>query len=139
MPNAAETRNMIRSTWLNKKHWGELGFEVKTLFLVASQNDDLGEEIKKYDDILLLDFKENHYGLPAKDFHFLEFIENKCRFVEKFKPFNRYNRGLETCPQEKTSKRGRAILFSFFSTCPSDEYDSAPSRKYSHPLLDVFA
>ena len=81
MPNAAETRNMIRSTWLNKAYWHELGFEVKTLFLVASQNDVLEKEIKKYDDILLLDFKENHYGLPAKDFHFLEFIENKCRFV----------------------------------------------------------
>ena len=24
-------------------------------------------------------------------------------------------------------------------TCPSDEYDSAPSLKYSRPLLDVFA
>ena len=27
----------------------------------------------------------------------------------------------------------------FFSTRPSDEYDSAPSRKFSRPLLDVFA
>ena len=27
----------------------------------------------------------------------------------------------------------------FFPTRPSDEYDSAPSRKYSRPLLDVFA
>ena len=26
-----------------------------------------------------------------------------------------------------------------FSPRPSDEYDSAPSRKYSRPLLDVFA
>ena len=32
-------------------------------------------------------------------------------------------------------------LFSspFFPTPPSDEYDSAPSRKYSRPLLDVLA
>ena len=28
---------------------------------------------------------------------------------------------------------------SFFPTCPSDEYDSVPSQKYSRPLLDVFA
>ena len=27
----------------------------------------------------------------------------------------------------------------FFQTRPSDEYDSAPSRKYSRPLLDFFA
>ena len=55
-------------------------------------------------------------------------------------PFlNRYRRELETCPQAKTSKSGHAIFFSFFPTRPSDEYDSAPSRKYSRPLLDVFA
>ena len=52
---------------------------------------------------------------------------------------NRYRRGLETCPQAKTSKGGHAIIFSFFPTRPSDEYDSAPSRKWSRPLLDVFA
>ena len=51
---------------------------------------------------------------------------------------NRYRRGLETCPQAKTSKSGHAIFFSFFRTRPSDECDSAPSRKYSRPLLDVF-
>ena len=39
---------------------------------------------------------------------------------------NRYKRGLETCPQAKTSKSGHAILFSFFSTRLSDEYDSVP-------------
>ena len=33
----------------------------------------------------------------------------------------------------------KVTLFStFFRTRPSDEYDSAPSRKYSRPLLDVF-
>ena len=35
-------------------------------------------------------------------------------FNEKFKDLNRYRRGLETCPQAKTSKSGRAIFFSFF-------------------------
>ena len=50
-----------------------------------------------------------------------------------------YRRGLETCPQAKTSKSGHAIFFSFFPPRPSDEYDSAPSRKYSRPFLDVFA
>ena len=49
---------------------------------------------------------------------------------------NRYRRGLKTCRQAKTSKSGQAIFFSFFPTRPSDEYDSAPSRKYSRPLLD---
>ena len=29
--------------------------------------------------------------------------------------------------------------FLFFATRPSDKYDSAPSRKYSRPLLNVFA
>ena len=32
-----------------------------------------------------------------------------------------------------------ANIFIFFPARPSDEYDSAPSRKYSRPLLDVFA
>ena len=62
--------------------------------------------------------------------------------VEKtrFKCINRYRRGLETCPQAKTSKSGHAVFFFFFfPNRPSDEYDSAPSRKYSRPLLDVFA
>ena len=52
---------------------------------------------------------------------------------------NRYRRGLETCPQAKTSKSGIEYFSSFFPTHPSDEVDSAPSRKYSRPLLDVFA
>ena len=50
---------------------------------------------------------------------------------------NRYKWGLETCQQAKTSKSGHTILF--FSTRPSDECNSALSRKYSRPLLDVFA
>ena len=32
----------------------------------------------------------------------------------------------------------RLYFLRFFSTRPSDEYDSAPSRKYARPLLDVF-
>ena len=52
---------------------------------------------------------------------------------------NRYRRGLETCQQAKKSKSGHAIFFSFFPTRSSYEYDSAPSLKYSCPLLDVFA
>ena len=36
---------------------------------------------------------------------------------------NRYRRGLETCPQAKTSKSAHAIFFSFFLTLPSHEYD----------------
>ena len=36
-------------------------------------------------------------------------------FISNFKfEFNRYRRGLETCPQAKTSKSGHAIFFSFF-------------------------
>ena len=31
------------------------------------------------------------------------------------------------------------LFSSFFPTRPSDEYDTAPSRKYSRPLLDDFA
>ena len=42
----------------------------------------------------------------------------------KMTTVNRYKRGLETCPQAKTSKSGHAFFFSFF-----------PSR----PLLEVFA
>ena len=71
--------------------------------------------------------------------------------IEELKPFyqviifenlNRYRPGLEICPQanvEKCTQRHQAIFFSFFATRPSDEYDSAPSRKYSRPLLEVFA
>ena len=32
----------------------------------------------------------------------------------KKRRFNRYRRGLETCPQAKMSKSGHAIFFSFF-------------------------
>ena len=39
---------------------------------------------------------------------------------------------------EKVQKWTRYFLL-FFPTRPSDEYDSARGRKYSRPLLDVFA
>ena len=39
---------------------------------------------------------------------------------------------------ENVQKWTRYFLL-FFSTRSSDEYDSAPSRKYSRPLLDFFA
>ena len=55
---------------------------------------------------------------------------------------NRYRRGLDTCPQAKTFKSERSattLYSSFFPTRSSDEYDSASSRKYSHPFLIVFA
>ena len=42
---------------------------------------------------------------------------------------NRYKRVLETCPQSNLAKNGHAIFFCFSPTRPSDEYDSAPSRK----------
>ena len=61
--------------------------------------------------------------------------------VQKFEivVVNRYSRGLETCPQANLAKSGRKYFLLFFPTRPSDEYDSAPSRKNSRPLLDVFA
>ena len=61
------------------------------------------------------------------------------KITKNLSNLNRYRRGLETCPQAKTSKSGNALFFFFFPTRPSDEYDSAPSQKYSRPLLDVFA
>ena len=63
---------------------------------------------------------------------------NSCKLF--FGPIiNRYRRGLETCPQANLAKSGRKYFLLFFPTRPSDDYDSAPSRKYSCPLLDVFA
>ena len=41
--------------------------------------------------------------------------------------------------RRKRSKVDASIFFSFFPTRSSDENGSAPSRKYSRPLLDVFA
>ena len=56
-----------------------------------------------------------------------------------FNEFNRYRRGLETFPQAKTLQKWTRYFLLFFPTRPSDEYDSGLSRKYSRPLLDIFA
>ena len=40
---------------------------------------------------------------------FQDFGHRGCKKI-----FNRYKRGLETCPQAKTSKSGHVIFFSFF-------------------------
>ena len=63
-------------------------------------------------------FKDTHFNPHAvevkffgvKEFSFKTFdFRNGCK-----NEFNRYRRGLETCPQAKTSKSGHAILFFFF-------------------------
>ena len=42
--------------------------------------------------------------------------------------FNRYRRGLETCPQAETSKSGHAIFFSFFDASERRVWLSAESK-----------
>ena len=65
------------------------------------------------------------FKIERKDFHDL------------FVPcINRYRRRLETCPQAKMSKSGHAIFFCFFRRARAT---SMTQRKYSRPLLDVFA
>lgn len=85
MPKERALRDMIRQTWLNQKYWTNLSFEIKVVFLLASTNsteiEELMIETEKHDDILILNYEESHYGLPAKDFHFMEFIEEKCRYI----------------------------------------------------------
>ena len=83
MPDQKEMRDLIRQTWLNQKYWTDLNFEIKVVFLLASINsteiEGLLKETEESDDLIILNFQESHYGLPAKDFHFMEFIEEKCR------------------------------------------------------------
>lgn len=83
MPDQKEMRDLIRQTWLNQKYWTDLNFEIKVVFLLASKNsteiEGLLKETEESDDLIILNFQESHYGLPAKDFHFMEFIEEKCR------------------------------------------------------------
>ena len=79
MPKATAQRNMIRKTFLREDIWDKLGFTIKIIFLVASTDDSLKDEIKQFDDILQLDFEESHYNLPAKEYHFLKYIEEMCR------------------------------------------------------------
>ena len=52
--------------------------------------------------------------------------------------FNRYRRGLEICPQAKTFKSGREYFLLLFPTPSSDEYDSAPRRKYSFERFRLY-
>ena len=88
--------------------------------------------------------REKREEKPVEEFNLKESIENfdfqklpdenpplissdtHMKRIE-FDFFNRYRRGLGTCPQAKTSKSGHAIFLSFFPTRPSDEYDSTPS------------
>ena len=79
MPKATAQRNMIRKTFLREDIWNKLGFTIKIIFLIASTDDCLNDEIKQFDDILLLDFEESHYYLPAKEYHFLKYIKEMCR------------------------------------------------------------
>ena len=83
MPKERALRDMIRETWLNQKYWTNLSVEIRVVFLLASVNStevqELMIETEQHDDILILNYEESHYRLPAKDFHFMEFIEEKCR------------------------------------------------------------
>ena len=57
-------------------------------------------------------------------------------FINFIQPIQARTRNLST--GENVQKWTHFFLL-FFPTCLSDEYDSAPSRKYLRPLLDVFA
>ena len=59
-------------------------------------------------------------------------------FLFLFFCFNRYRRG-KLVHRRKCQKVDTLFSSLFFPTRPSDDYDSAPSRKCSRPLLDVFA
>ena len=64
-------------------------------------------------------------------------FENKYKNLwEMHKPIQARTRNLSA--GENVQKWTRYFLL-FFPTRPSDEYDSASCRKYSRPLLDVFA
>ena len=86
MPEARKERKMMRETFLSVSHWKKIGFTIKIVFLIASKNEyideiELIDEIAKFDDILLINSEESHYNLPSKDYHFLKFIDEKCRNV----------------------------------------------------------
>ena len=61
---------------------------------------------------------------------------NWLLIFERTYPIKARTRNLST--GENVQKWTRYFLL-FFPTRPSDEYDSAPSRKYSRSLLNVFA
>lgn len=73
------TKIYFRKSETDVNLWSRLNFEIKVVFLIGSKSSEsLNDEIEKYGDILILDFAESHYRLPAKDFHFLQFIEENC-------------------------------------------------------------
>ncbi|CAG5102779.1 Oidioi.mRNA.OKI2018_I69.chr1.g462.t1.cds [Oikopleura dioica] len=79
MPESSNFRNSIRDTWLNPDLWTKLGFKIKVVFIIGQkENANLTEEMRKNEDLLVLDFEESHYNLPYKDMAFLRFIEEKC-------------------------------------------------------------
>lgn len=83
IPSASDFRQAIRETWLSKKIWDWLGFEIKIVFVVGRPGEiDLDEETRTYNDILIVDFDESHYNLPFKDIAFLRFIKNRCSNVD---------------------------------------------------------
>ena len=79
----------------------------------------------------LLDFSDSNLAEPL-------FVEER---ISKFLIFRKLTHTDEDSKLVHRRRRPKVdTLFScFFPTRPSDEYDSAPSRKYSHPFLDVFA
>ena len=60
MPKSVEIRDMIRRTYFRADIWEGLGFAIKIVFIIASKDDGLADEITKFDDILHLDFEERH-------------------------------------------------------------------------------
>ncbi|CAG5105206.1 Oidioi.mRNA.OKI2018_I69.chr1.g1922.t1.cds [Oikopleura dioica] len=80
MPDAVVARETLRKTWLNEEIWNWLGIEIKIVFIIGRPDEEvIKDEIKTYNDLLVLDFEENHYGLPYKDIGFLQFIEKSCQ------------------------------------------------------------
>ena len=83
MPKSVEARQTLRRTWLSSDIWKWLGIEIKVVFIIGRPGgEDLSEEIETFKDLLILDFEENHYGLPYKDVAFLQFVENSCSMVD---------------------------------------------------------
>ncbi|CAG5108629.1 Oidioi.mRNA.OKI2018_I69.chr1.g3882.t1.cds [Oikopleura dioica] len=79
MPGAADFRQSIRDTWLNPDLWKQLGFQIKVVFIIGLKGDeDLEEEMKEHDDLLVADFVENQFVMPYKFKAFWAFMEEKC-------------------------------------------------------------
>ncbi|CAG5108627.1 Oidioi.mRNA.OKI2018_I69.chr1.g3881.t1.cds [Oikopleura dioica] len=79
MPGAADFRQSIRDTWLNPDLWKQLGFQIKVVFIIGLKSDeDLTEEMREHDDLLISDFVENQYVMPYKFLALWRFMEDKC-------------------------------------------------------------